>query len=115
MNITSVTVGLPVTSLQRSWEWYAQLLQREPKALEPVDGVLEWDLGPVWLQIFEQQDIADDGGVAVRFGVDDLIAERDRLQGLGLDVTDIVRVEGTLEFADLTDPDGHLLTIYRML
>lgn len=114
MDITSVTVGLPVSDLQRSREWYQQLLELEAASLEPVDGVIEYDLGPCWLQLY-QQDGGQPGRVAVRLGVADLAAERQRLVDLGVEVGAVARVGGSFEFADLADPDGHLLSLYQML
>ena len=120
MDVTSLTVGLPVSDLQRSREWYARLLQSDETPLEPVDGVLEHELSPGhWLQIFQTDSVheaaREAGSVVVRFGVADVAAERQRLLGLGIEVDALVRVEGVLEYADFPDPDGHRLTIYTML
>lgn len=113
MRVTSATVGFPVTDLEASRSFYSQVFGLGEPDRETVEDVLEWDLGPVWLQIFP----ADPRGasqLAVRFGVDDVVAEHQRLVDAGLAVEDIVRVEGTLEFFDFRDPDGHLITVYTV-
>ena len=113
MRVTSATIGLPVSDLAASRSFYSEVFGLGDPDRETVKDVLEWDLGPVWLQIFP----AESGGasqLAVRFGVEDVLAEHQRLAGAGLEVEDVVRVEGTMEFFDLRDPDGHLLTVYTI-
>ena len=52
MKITSITVGLSVQDLERSARWYQELFDIK-EAISPVDGVLEMEIGPVWLQLYE--------------------------------------------------------------
>jgi hypothetical protein len=41
----------PVSNLSRSVEWYQQVLELSEPDLEPVDGVVEFRVGPIWLQL----------------------------------------------------------------
>lgn len=119
MQITSVTVGLPVRDLDAARKWYQRLLQLGPPELSPVDGVVEYELGPVWLQLFEAETELVDAAAAadaavLRIGVPDVYAEHERLAALGLQVDPVIRVERVIDFLDLRDPDGHPLSFYAV-
>lgn len=107
---TSVTVGLPVRSLQDAQAWYERALQLDPPELEPTEGVVEYDLGGVWLQLGEED--GGQGMAALRIGVPDVRAERERLIGLGVEVEELVQVPDAVEFFDFAGPDGNQLSFY---
>ena len=46
-----MTVGLPVNDLLRAMRWYQQVFELGEPDLHPADGVLEFQVGPVWLQL----------------------------------------------------------------
>ena len=112
MRTTSITVGIPVSDLERSRGWYDRVLSR-PVTLEPARGVAEYQVDGIWVQLHENQPTG--GQWVLRFGVDDLDAERDRLLGLGLAVSEVEEIPGAVRIFDLTDPDLNRLSFYRVL
>ncbi|SDQ56825.1 VOC family protein [Microbacterium sp. cf332] len=109
MDITAVTVGIPVRDLIAATAWYRAALDLDEPDLEPLEGLVEFDLGRVWLQLARDPEHAGSAGVSVNLSVTDAAAEHARFAGLGLDVSDIQRFEGVVEFFELTDPDGNKL------
>ncbi|NII41343.1 putative enzyme related to lactoylglutathione lyase [Curtobacterium flaccumfaciens] len=113
MDITSVTVGLPVTDLEASCLWYGAVFERVEPDLEPTEGVAEYEVGGIWIQLLEDPD-ADDNPVIVRFGVDDVAAQHQRIAALGIDVGPIECVDGAVDWFDARDPDGNVLSLYSL-
>lgn len=113
MDVTSVTVGLPVSDLAAARRWYEQLLEVDGPDLEPVPGLVEYRAGSAWLQLLEGPPAGD--GAVVRLAVADVHAQRARLAALGVDVTEVEVVEGVVAFCDLADPDGNRLGLYAEL
>jgi len=107
MNLRAVTVGIPVRDLVAATQWYRSALSLGEPDLEPMEGLVEFDLGPFWLQLALAPELAGHDGISVNISVDSASTERDRLAALGLDVTDVQRVEGVVEFFELTDLDGN--------
>jgi catechol 2,3-dioxygenase-like lactoylglutathione lyase family enzyme len=112
MMVQSVTVSLPVADLERSVAWYRRALQLENPDLEPAEGVVEFRVGAVWLQLAQGAGVTAGNGVTVRFGVPDVAAERARLRGQGIEVGELEQVENVLEYFDFLDPDGNRLSFY---
>ena len=48
--MTSVTEGVPVGDLAVARAWYDKMFE-EPSDLEPVPGVVEYEIGGVWVQL----------------------------------------------------------------
>ncbi|PZE69723.1 VOC family protein [Curtobacterium sp. MCBD17_021] len=113
MDITSVTVGLPVTDLEASCLWYGAVFERLEPDLEPTEGVAEYEVGGIWIQLLEDPD-ADENPVTVRFGVDDVLAQHARIAALGIDVGPIECVDGAVDWFDARDPDGNVLSLYSL-
>lgn len=111
MKITSITVGLSVQDLERAARWYKELFDIK-EAISPVDGVLEMEIGPVWLQLYEGKGIESDA--ALRFGVQDIERAHKRVKKLGIPAEEITDVPGVIRYFDLRDPDGHGLSFYQM-
>ncbi|MEE6295812.1 VOC family protein [Georgenia wangjunii] len=115
MDISGVTVGLPVSDLAAATEWYGRVFGLGAPELAPADGVVEFQLGPVWLQLGEEEQATRSGAaVVVRFEVADATAEHARLAGLGIDVDDVVHVPGAVDYVDFRDPDGNGLSVYSL-
>lgn len=110
--IQSVTVGLPCADLGRSIDWYCKVFELVAPDLEPVPGVVEFKLGPVWLQLGQEATTRTGAEAIVRFGVTDAEAERSRLAALGVPVGEVQQVESVLEYFDFSDPDGNHLSMY---
>lgn len=113
VQVTSVTVGLPVSDLATAREWYEAALGLDGPDIEPAEGVVEYQLGPVWLQLGEGEQVGA-GGAVLRLGVSDVHAERARMVAMGVDVQEVVVIEGVVSFCDLRDPDGNELSIYTV-
>ncbi len=113
MDITSVTVGLPVTDIEASCLWYGAVFERVEPDLEPDEGIAEYEIGGIWIQLVED-DQAEENAVIVRFGVDDVAAQHTRIGALGIDVGPIERVDGAVDWFDVRDPDGNVLSLYSL-
>lgn len=127
MEIVSVTVGLPVGDLAAARTWYEAALELEAPDLVVDDDMVEYDLGPVWLQLAQVE--APKPGLLVstgvearghpqstlRLGVRDVHRERARLVTLGIPVPGVEHVPGLVDYLDFTDPDGNELSLYTVL
>lgn len=110
-----MTVGLPVSDPGHAVRWYRQVFGLGEPDLAPADGVVEFQVGPVWLQL-SMAPVAPitpaAAGTVTRFGVADAGAERTRLARLGIAVGPLEHVEGAVDYFDFTDPDGNRLSLY---
>jgi catechol 2,3-dioxygenase-like lactoylglutathione lyase family enzyme len=108
MNLQKSYTVLLTADLAAAEGWYTKLLARGPD-YRPMDTLVQWEL-------------FDQGGVALSTDkliagrgvlfliVDDVAAERRRLQGLGIVLGD--DLEGDYStLAQVRDPDGNLLTL----
>lgn len=110
LNAKSITVGLPVSNLEKSASWYEKLLMSDEK-LMPVDGVIEYSIGSVWIQLFEEKINVSENGL--RLEVEDLETEFERLKTLGVIVDEVIEdVPGIIRYFDFSDPDGNKLSFY---
>ncbi|MBT1543973.1 VOC family protein [Curtobacterium aurantiacum] len=114
MDITSVTVGLPVTDLEASCLWYGAVFERTEPDLEPEDGVAEYEVGGIWIQLYVDEQ-AEENPVSVRFGVDDVAAEHARIGALGIDIGPVECVDGAVDWFDVRDPDGNVLSLFSLV
>jgi predicted enzyme related to lactoylglutathione lyase len=112
MEVREATVGLPVRDLSRAVAWYRRVLELDEPDLEPAAGVVEFRLGPIWLQLGEDATARSGAEAVTRFGVRDAAAERDRIEGLGVAVGPLEHVPGAVDYFDFTDPDGNVLSLY---
>jgi catechol 2,3-dioxygenase-like lactoylglutathione lyase family enzyme len=108
MKLQKIYTALLTADLAAAEGWYTKLLGRGPD-YRPMDTLVQWEL-------FDQGGVAlstDDeiAGRGVMFLiVDDVAAERRRLQGLGIVLGD--DIEGDYStLAQVRDPDGNLLTL----
>jgi predicted enzyme related to lactoylglutathione lyase len=112
MDVSSVTIGLPVADVHRAMEWYRRVFGFGPPDLVPTSTVVEFRLGPVWLQLAETPPSRRGAGTVPRFGVADAPAERNRLAALGVAVGPLEHVPDAVDYFDFTDPDGNVLSCY---
>lgn len=115
MDIESVTIGLPVGDLHEAVEWYGRVFGLDEPDLEPTEGVVEFRLGPIWLQLGAEPVDRSGAEVVVRFGVADATVEHERLERLGVDVGPVEHVPGAVSYFDLRDPYGNVLSCYSSL
>ena len=59
MDPLDVTVGLPVSEIARSVEWYRRAFELREPDLEPVEGVVEFRFGPIWTHPAQARHPAD--------------------------------------------------------
>ena len=114
MEITSATIGIPVSDLAQAQRWYEAVFELGGPDAQPIEGIVEYRVGDVWLQLSEH-DARGSGGVVLRFGVDDVSAQHRRLAELDVDVSPIVHVEGAVDFFDVLDPGGTMLSFYTVV
>jgi catechol 2,3-dioxygenase-like lactoylglutathione lyase family enzyme len=114
MNVTSITVGIPVSDLRVAVRWYQRVLELD-RGIEPAPGIREFEVSPgCWLQLFREAGASGSEHV-FRVGVEDIDEARRRLLGLGVTVADTERIEGVIAFCDFVDPDGNRLSLYEVL
>jgi catechol 2,3-dioxygenase-like lactoylglutathione lyase family enzyme len=108
MKLQKVYTALLTADLAAAEAWYTKLLGRGPDH-RPMDTMVQWEL-------FDEGGLAlsTDGDIAGRgvmfLIVDDVAAERRRLQDLGIVLGD--DIEGDYStLAQVRDPDGNLLTL----
>ena len=108
MNLQKSYTVLLAADLAAAEGWYTKLLGRRPD-YRPMDTLVQWEL-------FDQGGLAlssDDeiAGTGVMFLiVDDVAAERRRLQGLGIVLGEDIKGDYST-LAQVRDPDGNLLTL----
>lgn len=110
LNVKSITVGLPVSNLEVSASWYEKVLVSDEK-LVPVEGVIEYPIGAVWIQLFEEKINTSEN--VLRLEADDIEQEFDRLKKLGVIADEVLEdVPGIIRYFDFSDPDGNKLSFY---
>lgn len=114
VDVSSVTVGLPVSDLDRATGWYQRVFELAGPDLEPADDVVEFQLGPLWLQLARDVTARSGAEVVVRLGVPDARREHVRLSELGVVPGPLEHVEGAVDYFTFSDPDGNRLSIYSM-
>ena len=108
MTVQKVYPSLLVEDLAAATDWYKKLLGREPDH-RPMDTLVQWELSDQGgVMVSTSDEIAAKGEMFLY--VDDLAAERRRLQGLGIELgEDNPGDYSTL--AQVRDPDGNLVTL----
>lgn len=107
MKLNDVTFGMPVRNLAAAIDWYRSALELDAPGLEPLDGLVEFDMGSFWLQLALDPRRAGVEGASINISVEDAAAEQQRMAAMGLEVTDLQRFDGVVDFFELTDPDGN--------
>ena len=114
LTVTGVTIGIPVSDVEAAKDWYRAVFGGRQE-FEPTPDVLELELFPdVWVQLLPRES-ATTGSCVLRIGVSDIAEQRSLLEGAGVAVTPIERVEGVVEFCDFTDPDGNRFSLVEVL
>jgi catechol 2,3-dioxygenase-like lactoylglutathione lyase family enzyme len=108
MKLQKIYSALRTADLAAAESWYTKLLGRGPD-YRPMDTLLHWELfGRGGLMISTSDEIAAKGVVFLY--VDDVAAERRRLQGLGIVLGDDIKGDYST-LAQVRDPDGNLITL----
>ena len=108
MNLQKIYTALLTADLAAAEGWYTKVLGRGPDH-RPMDTLVQWELFDHGGLMLSSSDEIAGKGVMFLY-VDDLAAERRRLQSLGFALgEDIPGEYSTL--AQLRDPDGNLITL----
>jgi catechol 2,3-dioxygenase-like lactoylglutathione lyase family enzyme len=108
MKLKKIYTTLLTADLAAAEGWYTKLLGRGPD-YRPMATLLHWELfDHGGLMLSSTDEIAGKGMMFVY--VDDLAAERRRLQGLGIALGDDIPGDYST-LAQLRDPDGNLITL----
>ena len=108
MNLQKFYTALLTEDLSSAKGWYTKLLGRGPDH-RPMDTLVQWELfDQGGLMLSSSEEIAGKGVIFLY--VDDLAAERRRLQGLGIALGDDIPGDYST-LAQLRDPDGNLITL----
>lgn len=108
MKLRRIYTYLLTGDLAAAERWYTKLLGRGPDT-RPMDSLVQWEIsGEGGIGLSNDDEIASRG--AMFLVVDDVAAERRRLEGVGIVLGgDIQGDYSTL--AQVRDPDGNLLTL----
>lgn len=112
-----MTLQVQVGDLAQAREFYTALLGASPE-FEPHQDFLEWRVvprGETWLQAVGVTGPVRPLTSRVRFGVPDIRAARERLSGLGVEVSKITSLPGVVAFVDFADRWGNALGFYQDL
>lgn len=108
MNVHKIYTSLLTTDLAAAEGWYTKLLGRGPDN-RPMATLVQWEFSDqCGLALSTDDEIAGRGMMFLY--VDDVAAERRRLQGLGIVLGDDIAGDYST-LAQVRDPDGNLLTL----
>ena len=108
MNLQKIYTALLTADLPAAEVWYTKLLSRGPDR-RPMETLVQWGLfDQGGLMLSTSEEIAGQGVMFLY--VDDLAAERRRLQGQGIVLGDDIPGDYST-LAEVRDPDGNLITL----
>jgi len=108
MNLHKIYTSLLTADLAAAEAWYTKLLGRRPD-YRPMYTLVQWELfDHGGLMLSDSEEIAGKGVMFLY--VDDLEAERRRLEGHGIALGDDIPGDYST-LAQLRDPDGNLITL----
>lgn len=108
MPVQKIYTSLLVGELTAAEHWYTKLLQRGPD-YRPMESLVQWEFAEqAGLMVSTSEEIAARG--AMFLYVDDVSAERRRLQGAGI-VLEADNQGDYSTLAQVRDPYGNLITL----
>lgn len=108
MKIKKTYTSFLTADLTAAERWYTKLLGRGPDN-RPMKTLVQWELtDQSGFALSSDGEIAGEG--AAFFYVDDVAAERRRLEGLGIKLGDDIKGDYST-LAQVSDPDGNVLTL----
>jgi predicted enzyme related to lactoylglutathione lyase len=107
-------VGVPVTDIKRSRQFYEDVLGLKTTSEMGSGSWIEYDIGAGTLAIGSFPDWKPSGdGTMVAFEVSDLDAEMARLKSRGITIVMDVFDTPVCRFAIISDPDGNKLIVHK--
>ncbi len=108
MKAQKIYTALLVADMPAAEGWYSKLLGRRPD-FRPMKTLVQWELSDRGgVAVSSDREIAGRGVMFII--VDDLAAERRRLQDLGIELGDDTAGDYST-LAQVRDPDGNLITL----
>ena len=108
MNLQKIYTAFLTADLAAAEGWYTKLLGRRPDN-RPMDTLVQWELfDNAGLALSTDDEIAGRGVMFLY--VEDLAAERRRLESLGIELGDDIKGDYST-LAQLRDSDGNLITL----
>lgn len=108
MKVQKIYTALLTADFAAAEDWYTKLFGRGPDS-RPMDTLVQWELfDQGGLALSSDKEIAGTGVIILY--VDDVAAERRRLQGLGIVLGDDIKGDYST-LAQVRDADGNLLTL----
>ena len=108
MNVQKTYTALLTADLAAAEGWYTKLLGRGPD-YRPMKTMVQWELFGQGGVVLSSDTLVAGRGVMFLI-VNDVAAERRRLQGLGIMLGDDIQGDYST-LAQLRDPDGNLITL----
>lgn len=108
MSLQKIYSSLLTADLAGAEAWYTKLLGRGPDS-RPMDTLVQWELFDQGGLMLSNSDEIAGRGVMFLY-VDDLSAERHRLQALKIVLGDDIKGDYST-LAQVRDPDGNLITL----
>lgn len=105
MAITYVFAGIPVAEFEPALAWYKRVLAREPDRF-PTTQEAVWQLTDTAL-VYVVADPERAGSALITVFVDDFDERLATLRAAGIAVGQLETVNGTIQRATITDPDGN--------
>ena len=112
IEVKAVLVRIAVRNLGESRQWYERLFGKRPD-LEPLPGQIEFNIAGTWLLIEEGDPSPSSWNI--RLEVAGLTRERERLQLLGIAMTEVKTVSSVINWFSFADPDGNSWMFYQVL
>ena len=109
MSIDHLLAVVPVSDIDTSGRWYADLFGR-PADNNPMGTLVEWQVRPgAWVQVFHDEQRAGNG--LFNYAVDDLEAHLNELRERGFEPGEIVDADKGVRLSAMTDPDGNTIRV----
>jgi predicted enzyme related to lactoylglutathione lyase len=108
MKPQTIYPSLLTADLQAAERWYIRFFGRRPD-LRPMPSLVQWELlGNAGFMLSDSEEIAAPGALFIY--VEDLAAERQRLQGEGIELGADIAGDYSM-LAQVRDPDDNLITL----
>jgi lactoylglutathione lyase len=113
INVKDFIVGITVSDLANSRDWYSKLFGKKGPDLEPFPGNVEFKIGKAWVQIVKGE--VKSSSWDLELEVLDLVREWERIRAAGIETNEIKTVPNVITFFDLKDPDGNKMRWFQVL